>query len=57
MLMFEEELKKRYPDPPKVTRMEKELFQILDKIFIINAKESIAANIEKVLSWYFRRNQ
>jgi len=57
VLMFEEELKKRYPEPPKVTRMEKELFQILDKIFIINAKDSIAANIEKVLSWYFRRNQ
>jgi hypothetical protein len=57
VLMFEEELKKRYPDPPKVTRMEKELFQILDKIFIINAKDSIAANIEKVLSWYFRRIQ
>jgi hypothetical protein len=57
VLMFEEELKKRYTDSPKVTRMEKELFQILDKIFIINAKESIAANIEKVLSWYFRRIQ
>jgi hypothetical protein len=57
VLMFEEELKERYPEPPKVTRMEKELFQILDKIFIINAKDSIAANIEKVLSWYFRRNQ
>ncbi len=57
VLMFEEELKKRYPEPPKVTRMEKELFQILDKIFIINAKDSIASNIEKVLSWYFRRIQ
>jgi hypothetical protein len=57
VLMFEEELKKRYPEPPKVTRMEKELFQILDKIFIINAKDSIAANIEKVLSRYFRRIQ
>lgn len=57
VLMFEEELKKRYPETPNVIRMEKELFQILDKIFIINAKDSIAANIEKVLSWYFRRNQ
>jgi hypothetical protein len=55
--MFEEELKKRHSDPPKVIRIEKELFHILDRIFIINAKESIAANIEKVLCRYFRRNQ
>jgi hypothetical protein len=57
VVMFEEELKNRHAEPPKVMRMEKELFQILDKIFIINAKDSIAANIEKVLSWYFRRSQ
>jgi len=57
VLMFEEELNRRYNDPPQVMRMEKELFQIQDKIFIINAKDSIAANIEKVLCWYFRRNQ
>ena len=55
--MFEEELKVRYGSPPKIIRMEKELFQIDDKIFIINAKDSIAANLEKVLSWYFRRSQ
>jgi len=55
--MFEEELKKRHANPPKVLRMEKELFQILDRIFIINSKDSITANIEKVLSRYFRRNQ
>jgi len=57
VLMFEEELRGRYADPPKVVRMEKELFHIYDKIFITNAKESIAANIEKILTWYFRRNQ
>ena len=57
VLMFEEELKVRYGSPPKIIRMEKELFQIDDKIFIINAKDSIAANLEKVLSWYFRRSQ
>ncbi|OGW38165.1 MAG: hypothetical protein A2Y97_01585 [Nitrospirae bacterium RBG_13_39_12] len=56
VLMFEEELKKRHTNPPKVTRIEKELFQILDRIFIINAKDSITANIEKVLSCYFRRS-
>ena len=54
--MFEEELRERYAHPPKITRIEKELFQIEDKIFIMNAKDSIAANIEKVLSRYFRRN-
>jgi hypothetical protein len=55
--MFEEELKKRYPVPPKVLRMEKELFQMSDKIYIMNAKDSIASNVEKVLSRYFRMNQ
>jgi hypothetical protein len=57
VLMFDEELKKRHVNPPKVIRLEKELFQILDKIFIINAKANIAANIEKILSLYFRRSQ
>lgn len=55
--MFEEELKKRYTEPLKLLRIEKELFEIWDKIFIVNAKDSIIANIEKVLSWYFRRNR
>jgi hypothetical protein len=54
--MFEEVLRERYVHPPKITRIEKELFQIEDKIFIMNAKDSIAANIEKVLSRYFRRS-
>jgi hypothetical protein len=57
VLMFEEELKRRHESPPKVVRMEKELFHLSDKIFIINAKDNIAANIEKVMGWYFRRNQ
>jgi hypothetical protein len=55
--MFEDELKVKYVNPPKIIRMEKELFQIEGRIFIINAKDSIAANIEKVFSWYFRRSQ
>jgi hypothetical protein len=55
--MFEEELGRRYDDAPQVVRLEKELFQIWDKMFIINAKDSIPANIEKVLSRFFRRNQ
>jgi hypothetical protein len=56
VVMFEEELQKRHKHPPKLARIKKELFQIWDRIFIINAKDSIATNIEKVLSWYFRRN-
>jgi hypothetical protein len=57
VLMFEDELKNRYVHPPKVIRIEKELFQIWDKMFIINAKDSISPNIEKVLSCYFRRSR
>ena len=56
VLMFDEELKVRYENPPKIMRIEKELFQLEDKIFIINAKDSVAVNIEKVLSCYFRRS-
>ena len=52
--MFEEELVKKYAAPPAVTRMEKELFQIDNKIFIINAKDSIQRNLEKVLNRYCR---
>ncbi len=68
--MFEDEIRGRAPgvlssylggqwssEPPPVKRIEKELFQIGDKIFIINAKDSIVNNIEKVLSRYFRRGQ
>ena len=51
--MFENELKKRFPGPPAVTRKERELFEIGNRIFIINAKESIIRNIEKVVSWYY----
>ncbi len=67
--MFEEELRQRPSEAlssylgtalascekPPVERIEKELFQIGNKIFIINAKESIVNNIEKVLNRYLRR--
>ncbi len=53
--MFAKELARRFDDPPKVLRMERELFQIRDRIFIINAKESIVQNFEKVMGWHFRR--
>lgn len=68
--MFEDELRKRDTGglssylkiplsggPPPVERIEKELFQTGDKIFIINAKDSIVNNIEKVLSRFFRKGQ
>ncbi|MGE5173113.1 MAG: hypothetical protein ACM3MD_04715 [Betaproteobacteria bacterium] len=54
--MFEKELQKRYKVPPKVVRMERELFQIEDRIFIVNAKESIIQNIEKVVSWHYQHS-
>jgi hypothetical protein len=57
--MFEDELKLRFSEPPEVMRMERELFEIQTerpKIFIINAKDSIINNIEKVLARYFRRS-
>jgi len=61
--MFEEELRNRFSrgsagemqSPPQVMRVEKELFQIWNKTFIINSKDSIAGNIGKVLSWHFRK--
>ena len=53
--MFEKELQRRYKKPPQVVRMERELFQIQNRIFIVNAKESIIGNIEKVTGWFFRK--
>ncbi len=56
--MFEDELKIRFSKPPEVNRIERELFKIeteRPKMFIINAKDSIVSNIEKILSMYFRR--
>lgn len=55
--MFEEESGKRHDALPPALRLEKELFQIGDRMFIINARESIPANIEKVLSRFFRIHQ
>lgn len=62
--MFEEELQRRSgtglssfsgdTGTPHIRRIEKELFHIQNKIFIINAKDSIVNNLEKVLVSYFR---
>jgi hypothetical protein len=52
--MFEDELLLKYPNPPEVRRMEKELFSIENKIFIMNAAGSIRGNIERILIEYFK---
>jgi hypothetical protein len=56
VLMFEEELQKRYRRTIPVERITKELFHINKKIFIINAKGSISANIGTVLSFIWHQN-
>jgi hypothetical protein len=53
--MFESELRKRSSDPPSVLRMERELFEIDNRIFIINAKENIIRNIERVAYRYYQQ--
>jgi len=50
--MFEAELQRRYTKPALVERMERELFHIDRKIFIINSKENIKSNIGNVLSFW-----
>lgn len=53
--LFEQELGKRAGPPPEVVRIEKELFRVENRIFIINAKESIVGNIEKVLLPFWKK--
>lgn len=53
--MFEKELSARFKQPPRVERMERELFQISDRVFIVNAKEEVLRNIQTVLAWHYRR--
>jgi len=57
--MFEQELGKRSSDPPPVMRLERELFHVQERLFIVNAKENIGRNIGTVVSRYFqgRRGQ
>lgn len=53
--MFEVELKRRYKKTVPVTRVVKELFHINKKIFIINSKPTVMANIERVLSFMWHK--
>jgi len=57
--MFEQELGKRSSDPPPVMRLERELFHVQERLFIVNAKENIGRNIGTVVARYFqgRRGQ
>jgi len=55
--MFEAELARRHSSPPGVTRMERELFQIQNRVFVINAKEDIVRNLEKVLYQYYKTRE
>jgi hypothetical protein len=52
--MFEDALARLMPSPPPVRRIEMELFQIAGRTYIINARHSIAGNMEKVLAHYFK---
>lgn len=53
--MFEAVLAARGKDDLSVVRLEKELFHISRRIYIINAKDSIAGNMQNVLGRYFRK--
>ena len=52
--MFEKAFAERSGAPPSVVRLERELFTVRDRIFIVNAKESIVGNIGTVIRRLFR---
>jgi hypothetical protein len=52
--MFENEIARRFSEPLPVARLERELFQIQDRIFIMNAKETIIRNMEVAMHRYFQ---
>jgi len=54
--MFEAVLAARGKGDLSVVRLEKELFHISHRIYIINAKYSIAGNMQNVLGRYFRKH-
>lgn len=53
--MFEQALAGRSAPPRAVERLERELFTVQDRLFIINAKESMAGNIGTVVARYIRK--
>ncbi|NOZ24623.1 MAG: hypothetical protein GXO94_00800 [Nitrospirae bacterium] len=55
VVMFEEELARRFETPPVVRRLKAEIFRIEDRVFIMNSKPSVEGNMETLLSYYLRR--
>lgn len=53
--MFEKELRDRYDEKIVPERIQKELFHIGNRIFIINSKGGISANIGTALSYMLRK--
>lgn len=53
--MFEMELASRRAEPPAVVRIERELFEVGNRIFIVNAKEDIVRNLEQALYRYYKK--
>jgi hypothetical protein len=54
--MFEAEMLRRHKEAKSVERLKRELFHIDNRIFIINAKPDISANIVEVLRAFWRKN-
>ncbi len=52
--LFAQALAARSAEPPPVRRLERELFTIQDRIFIVNAKGGIVHNCSRVLHRYFQ---
>jgi hypothetical protein len=53
--MFEQELAKRsIGSPPAVVRIERELFGVRARPFIVNAKKSIGRNLQRVIARYIQ---
>jgi Holliday junction resolvase-like predicted endonuclease len=52
--MFEKELGRR-SRPQPVIRMERELFRIEDRIYIVNSRDDMLRNVQKVLSRQYRK--
>jgi hypothetical protein len=48
-------IKNPYFNPFPALRLEREIFQVQKNVFIMNAKESISKNIEKIVYWHYTR--
>jgi len=55
--MFEEELLRRNPHPPLITRVENELFALGSTMFIMNSAGTIRGNMERILMEFFKQHR